>query len=342
MNNQKVLLTGITGFLGSHTAIQLLNKGYLVTGTLRDKNRINSIREIIGQHTPNVHNLTIEVADLDDSKVWKKLVQNMDFIQHIASPFPRVLPKHENELILPAKNGTLNILKAASEAKVKRVVMVSSLAAVIYGKSKKDRNNIFNEADWTDETNKQDTAPYMRSKTIAEKAAWEYLEQNNTGLELTTVLPGAILGPVLEKDFGTSANIVISILNGSLPATPKIGFDIIDVRSVAELLILAMEMPQSAGKRYIASAGYLSFAQIAKILKQQYPGRKIATRELPNCATRIFSLYEKNLKPILLDLGIKRKTYIYKAINELNWQPRPVNEAIISCAQSVIQNKIVR
>lgn len=342
MNNQKVLLTGITGFLGSHTAIQLLNKGYLVTGTLRDKNRINSIREIIGQHTPNVHNLTIEVADLDDSKVWKKLVQNMDFIQHIASPFPRVLPKHENELILPAKNGTLNILKAASEAKVKRVVMVSSLAAVIYGKSKKDRNNVFNEADWTDETNKQDTAPYLRSKTIAEKAAWEYLEQNNTGLELTTVLPGAILGPVLEKDFGTSANIVISILNGSLPATPKIGFDIIDVRSVAELLILAMEMPQSAGKRYIASAGYLSFAQIAKILKQQYPGRKISTRELPNCATRIFSLYEKNLKPILLDLGIKRKTYIYKAINELNWQPRPVNEAIISCAQSVIQNKIVR
>ena len=342
MNHKKVLLTGITGFLGSHTAIQLLNKGYQVTGTLRDPRRINSIREIIAQHTPGVHNLTIEVADLNDAHIWKKLAQNMDYIQHIASPFPRQLPKQENDLILPAQKGTLNILRAASEAEVKRVVMVSSLAAVVYGKSKKELSQVFTENDWTDETNKQDTTPYMRSKTFAEKAAWEYLRQHACGLELTTVLPGAILGPVLEEDFGTSANIVVSILNGSLPAMPKISFDLIDVRSVAALLIQAMETAQSANKRYIASAGCLTFAQIAKILKQQYPDRKISTRELPNFATKIFSVFEKNLKPILIDLGVKRKTDISKANNELNWQPLSVKEAILACAQSAIQHKIVK
>lgn len=342
MNNKKVLLTGITGFLGSHTAIQLLNKGYDVVGTMRSKDRINSIREVIGQHTPNINNLTLEVADLDNSKVWKELAQNMDYIQHIASPFPRELPKNENDLIIPAKNGTLNVLKAAKENHVKRVVMVSALAAITYGKSKNELNNLFSEEDWTDETNTRDTAPYMRSKTIAEKAAWDFIQQNHSGLELTTVLPGAILGPVLEKDFGTSANIVISILNGSLPAIPKIGFDIIDVRSVADLLIRAMEMPQAANKRYIASAGYLTFKEIAHTLKQQYPDRKITTSELPNFAARIFSVFEKNLKPILIDLGIKRKTDISKAKDELQWQPLPLEEAVIACAQSVLQNKIVK
>lgn len=342
MNNQKVLLTGITGFLGSHTAIQLLNKGYIVVGTLRNKHRVNAIRKIISQHTPNIHNLTFSEADLNDSKVWKDLAKNMDYIQHIASPFPRVLPKHENDLIIPAKDGALNILKAAHENQVKRVVMVSSLAAVIYGKSKSELNNVFTEETWTDETNKSDTTPYMRSKTIAEKAAWEFMRKNKSGLELTTVLPGAILGPVLEDDFGTSANIVISILNRSIPAIPKIGFDIIDVRSVADLLIRAMEMPQAANKRYIASGGYQTFIEIAQVLKQQYPTRKIPLTKLPNYAARLLAILEKNLKPILIDLGVKRKTDISKAKLELQWQPLSVKEAIIACAQSAIQNKIVK
>jgi dihydroflavonol-4-reductase len=342
MSNKTVLLTGITGFLGSHTAIQLLNKGYKVTGTLQSKDRINAIKQIIGKHTANMDNLTFAVADLNDSNVWLQLTKNIDYIQHIASPFPRVLPKHENDLIIPARAGTLNILKAAAANNVRRMVMVSSLAAVVYGKTKNGLGKVFDEHDWTDETNKKDTTPYIRSKTIAEKAAWEFLDKKNTGLELTTVLPGAILGTILENDFGTSANIVIKILDGSSPALPKIGFDIVDVRSVADLLIRAMEMPEAAGKRYIASAGYLTFKEIALILKQRYPNRKMSTSVLPNFAARLFSLFEGSLKPILMDLGIKRKADISRAKKELAWQPLSPQEAVIACAESTFENGIVK
>ena len=342
MKNKRILLTGITGFLGSHTAIQLLNKGYEVVGTLLNKDRIDSIREIIGKHTANINNLTFAEADLHDPDIWLQLTKNVDYVQHIASPFPRVLPKHESDLIIPAREGTLNILKAAAANGVKRVVMVSSIAAVVYGKQKNELTKVFDENDWTDETNQKDTTPYFRSKTIAEKAAWEFIKQNKSDLQLTTVLPGAILGTVLEKDFGTSANIVIKLLDGSSPALPKIGFDIVDVRSVADLLIRAMEMPQAAGKRYIASSGYLTFKEIAFILKQHYPNRKIPTSELPNFAVKLFSYFDASLKPVLIDLGIKRKADISKAERELQWQPLPPHEAVIACAKSVFENKIVK
>lgn len=341
MNSKSVLLTGITGFLGSHTAIQLLNKGYKVVGTLRDKERMGSIRAIIGEQVPNIHHLTLVEADLNDTEVWYDLTKNMDYVQHIASPFPRELPNNENDLIVPAKKGTLNILKSAMDNGVKRVVLVSSLAAVIYGKHKSELSGIFSETDWTDETNKKDTTPYLRSKTIAEKEAWAFMQEQGNGMELTTVLPGAILGSVLEKDFGTSANIVLNILSGSMPALPKISFDIVDVRSVAELLIKAMEMPEAANKRFIASSGYLSFREVALILKAQYPDRKIRTGELPNFAARLFSVFEPALKPILVDLGIKRKTYIGKAKRELNWAPLPLKEAVLACAQSILNRKII-
>ncbi|SFC64593.1 dihydroflavonol-4-reductase [Parapedobacter composti] len=339
---KKVLLTGVTGFLGSHTAIQLLNKGYDVVGTVRSKDRIISIREIIAKYTENIDNLTFAEADLNNSNVWFELTKTIDYIQHIASPFPRELPKDENDLIIPAKQGTLNILRAASANNVKRVVMVSSIAAAVYGKTKTELNNVFNENDWTDETNKNDTTPYFRSKVIAEKAAWEFMKRDNSNLQLTTVLPGAILGTVLEKDFGTSANTVIKILDGSSPALPKIGFDIVDVRSVADLLIKAMELPQAAGNRYIASAGYMTFKEIAQILKQEYPHRKIPTKELPNFATRLFSIFEPSLKPILLELGVKRLTENTKARRDLFWQPISPQEAVIACAKSVFENGIVK
>lgn len=340
--NKRVLLTGITGFLGSHTAIQLLEKGYEVVGTLRNADRKKSIRELIGKHTTSLGKLTFVEADLTDKDIWQQLTKNMDYVQHIASPFPRELPKNENDLIRPAKSGTLNILKAASENKVKRVVITSSAAAIVYGKTKSELAKIFDENDWTDENNKKDSTPYFRSKTIAEKTAWDFLDKAHSDLEMTTVLPGAILGPVLESDFGTSANMVIKILDGSSPALPKIGFDIVDVRSVTDLLIKAMEMPQAANKRYIASSGYLTFKDVALILKQQYPNRKIPTSELPNFIVRLFSNFDASLKPILMDLGIKRKLEITKAKKELKWQPISVQEAVISCAKSIFEIGIVK
>lgn len=342
MKREKILLTGISGFLGSHTAIQLLDKGYEVVGTLRNKERLAEIRDIIGKYTKHIENLDFAEANLYDVDIWFELAKNVDYIVHIASPFPRRLPRHENELIVPAKLGTLSIMKAASANKVKRVVITSSVAAIVYGKTRNELGNTFDENDWTDETNKKDTTPYFRSKTIAEKAAWEFLKSDNSGLELTTVLPGAILGPVLEKDFGTSANMVVKILDGSSPALPKIGFDIVDVRSVADLLIRAMEIPQAANKRYIASAGYLTFKEVALILKQHYPDRKLPTSELPNFMVRLISYFNVTLKPILIDAGVKRKINITKASQELNWKPISTQEAVISCAKSIFDLGIVK
>lgn len=343
MNRKKVLLTGVTGFLGSHTTIQLLEKGYEVIGTVRDKRNADAIRSIIGKHTQNISGLTIVEANLNDREVWYDLTRDIDYVQHIASPFPREMPRFENDLIVPAKEGTLNILTAASINKVKRVVITSSVAAVVYGKTKKDLlTRIFNETDWTDELNLKDSTPYFRSKTIAEKAAWEFNKKDQSGLELTTVLPGAILGPVLEEDFGTSANIVIKMLDGSSPALPRIEFDIVDVRSVADLMIRSMEMKEAANKRYIASAGYLTFKEVAQILKEQYPNRKIPGFELPDYLVRFFSYFDASLKPILVDVGVNRRIDNSKAVKELNWQPLPLREAVISCAKSIFEKGIVK
>lgn len=337
----RVLLTGVTGFLGSHTTIQLLEKGYQVVGTLRNKARMAEIKAVIAQHTNHIEQLTFAEADLLDEAVWMKLMQDIDFVQHIASPFPSVLPKNEDELIVPAKKGTLSILKAAAQNGVKRVVVTSSSGAIVYGKSLNERNRTFTENDWTDETNKKDSTPYFRSKTIAEKAAWAFIEKDNSGLELTTVCPGAILGPVLEKDFGSSANIVIKTMDGSSPVVPKIGFDTVDVRSVADLLIKAMELPQAANQRYIGSAGFMTFQEVAKTLKAAYPDRKIPTGMLPNFFVKLYSNIEPSLKPILIDLGVQRKVDNTKAKQELGWQPIDNKEAVLSCAESLIALGIV-
>jgi dihydroflavonol-4-reductase len=341
MNNNLVLLTGISGFIGSHTAIKLLDKGYEVIGTLRDISREEEIRKMLSKHTSNLDNLKIVEADLLDEQKWMDLSQGVDYIMHVASPFPRKLPKNDDEIVVPAVNGTLNILKAASANKVKRVVITSSSTAITYGKSKAERNSTFNEMHWTDPENRKDTTPYFRSKTIAEKSAWDFVNKDKSGLELTTICPGAVLGPVLEKDFGTSANIVLKTMDGSTPAIPKIGFEVVDVRSLAEMHVLAIESKQAAGERFIAAAGFMSFKNVADILRKAYPDRKIPKAPLPNLATRFISNFETTLKPILLDLNVERRLDSSKARELLNWQPISNEEAVIACAESLIEQELL-
>ncbi|MEJ7740062.1 MAG: NAD-dependent epimerase/dehydratase family protein [Chitinophagaceae bacterium] len=341
-NNKKVLLTGITGFVGSHTAIQLLENGYQVIGTLRDMKRVNSIKRIIAQHTSNTDNLSFVEADTQDAIIWQKLMIGVDYVQHIASLFPKIMPRDENDLIIPARNGNLNILSAAAACKVKRVVVVSSGAAINYGLPKEKRSGTFDETDWTDVNSKEDMGPYYKSKAIAEKAAWDFIKNDHSGLELVAVCPGLILGPLLQKDFNASTNAVIKMLDGSMPAVPKIGYEIVDVRSIASLLILAMEQPQAANQRYIGSAGYLTFSDMAGILKKSYPKMKIPSLKLPNFMLHILSLFDATLKPVLLDLGTERKMNNSKAINDLGWKPIKPEDAILSCAASILQLGIVK
>lgn len=341
-HHKKVLLTGITGFVASHTAIQLLEKGYQVTGTLRDLKRADAIKTMIARHTSKTDNLSFAEADLRDPGIWQKLMDGMDYVQHIASPFPKVMPRDENDLIIPACEGNKNILSAAAAHGVKRVVITSSGAAINYGQPPERRRSVFDETDWTDVNRKDDLAPYYKSKALAEKVAWDFIKNDHSGLELAVVCPGLILGPLLEEDFNASSNVIIKMLDGSLPAVPQIGYEIVDVRSIASLLILAMEQPQAANQRYIGSAGFLTFSDMAKILKKAYPKMKIPSHKLPNFMVRILSLFDPTIKPVLLDLGTERKMDHSKAVNDLGWKPITAEEAVLSSAASILQLGIVK
>ena len=342
MQEKTVLLTGVTGFLGSHTAIRLLENSYRVIGTLRDMQRAEAIVSVIGKHAKNIANLHLEQAELMDAEVWDRLTERVDFVLHIASPIPRTLPKKEEDLIEPAKAGTLNVLRASAKNGVKRVVLTSSLAAIAYGKAKDERSGTYTEKNWTDTTNYKDTSSYGRSKTIAERVAWNFIEAEGNGLELVTICPGVILGPVLEKDFGTSANLVIKPLSGTLPAIPKIGFDLVDVRSAADLHLRAMESDAAKNQRFICSSGCLLFKDIVAILKEAYPERKLPSRTLPNFAVRLLAFFDPTLKPVLLGLGVRRTIDRSKATQILDWNPLTPKEAVVSCAQSVFDLGIVR
>jgi dihydroflavonol-4-reductase len=339
---EKVLVTGISGFLGSHTAIKLLEKGYRVTGTLRELKRADELRKTIAGYTGNIEDLTFAQAELSDENVWLNLTKGVDYIQHIASPFPSSMPKNDDELVVPAKAGVLNILKAASANSVKRVVLTSAASTVLHGKPKGHENGTYDETVWADENNLSDTTPYYRSKIIAEKAAWDFTEHDDSGLQLVSVLPGAMLGPALEQDYGTSAAIVLKMLDGSLPAIPQISFDIADVRSVADLLILAMEKPEASNQRFLATSGFLSMKDIAEILRQKYPDRKIPSGKLPIWLTHVLGWFDKSIQPVLLDLGKERKADSSKARNMLGWKPIDKKEAVLACAESLISLRLIK
>ncbi len=341
MEKKTVLLTGVSGFIASHIAIQLLDKGYQVVGTLRSMSRAEELKQTLAGYTPNIALLRLVEADLLDEQVWDELTRNVDYVQHVASPFPRTLPRRDEDLTIPAVNGTLNVLKAAARNGVKRVVLTSSSGAVTYGVENSRRFGTFNENDWTDETNLADTSPYYRSKTLAEKAAWDFMKTSKTSMELAVICPGANLGPVLEKDFGTTANIVLSIMSGQAPALFRIGYDIVDVRSTAELHIRAMEAKEAAGQRFTASAGYLTFKDIAAILREKYPNHKIPTALMPDFAMRFLSVFIADIKPLLVELNSERKMDSSKARTLLGWQPIAPREAVLACAESLIKQGLM-
>ena len=338
----KVLLTGISGFLGSHTAIHLLENGYEVTGTLRSLDRADSIKTLLARHTQHVNHLRFAEAELTDEAIWRNLTKGMDYVQHVASPNPREVPRHEDDLIGPAKNGVLHVLRAAAANGVKRVVLTSSTGALMYGRPPGQQSGLYDETAWTDASNRADTTAYFRSKTLAEKVAWDFMAADSSGLELTAVLPGLVLGPVLEQDFGNSANAVLKLLDGSMPAVPALVFDLVDVRYMADLLLRAMEQPAAAGQRFVGTAGFLTYAQIAALLRTHFPGRKIPRQVLPNFLTRLLSWFDPAIRPVLLDLGQQRKCDNRKAKELLHWQPLTKEEAVTACAQSLLDLGLVK
>jgi nucleoside-diphosphate-sugar epimerase len=338
-NKETVLVTGGTGFVGLHVIYQLLQKGYKVKATVRDLNRKNEVFEALKTAgIKSADDLDFVKVDLLKDDNWDEAAKDCTYVLHVASPMPAVMPKDENELIRPAVDGTLRVLKAAKNAGVKRVVVTSNFGAVGY--SVKDPNTLITEKEWTD-PNKKGLPAYHKSKVMAELAAWDFIKNEGGKLELAVLNPVFILGPSLGPDFSGSFHILEMLLSGAMKAVPNINFNIIDVRDVADLLIRAMINPEAKGQRFIALAGgSISFPQIAEVLKRKLPNvsQKVTTKVLSDWIIRIAALFNAQAKGAAALLGINRKVSNEKARKVLGWKPIANNEeAIVAAVESMVK-----
>ncbi len=336
MSEALVLVTGGSGFVGAHCIDQLLRAGYRVRTTVRSLAREADVRAMLKvAGTPRQDALTFMAADLSADAGWAQAVQGCRFVLHVASPFPGKAPKHEDELIVPAREGTLRVLRAARDAGVERVVVTSSFVAIGYGQ--KPRTKPFDEHDWTD-LNGPGLSAYAKSKTVAERAAWDFIASEGSGLELSVINPVGIFGPALGPDYATSVQIVQRFLDGAVPFCPRISFGGVDVRDVAELHLRAMTHPAAKGERFLAAAGeVISLIDIAKILKKRLGpiARRVPTRELPDWLVRLFAKFMPDLRLIAPELGNIRNLTNAKARRVLDWTPRSNEDCIVATAESL-------
>jgi nucleoside-diphosphate-sugar epimerase len=333
-----VLVTGGSGFIGSYCILQLLAAGHRVRATVRNLKREGDVRAMLkeGGAEPGPR-LSFIAADLRNDAGWPEAVAGCDYVLHVASPLPPAVPKDENELIVPAREGTLRVLRASRDADVKRVVLTSSFAAMSY--SQKPQNAPFTEADWTD-PNGDDVQPYIKSKTLAERAAWNFIASEGQGLELSVVNPVGVFGPVLGPDYAISILLVQRLMDGALPGCPRLYFGIVDVRDVVDLHIRAMTDPAAKGERFLAVAGdSMSIQDIARVLKARLGALagRVPTRQLPDWLVRLAAIRDPALKLILPELGKKKNATNEKAKRMLGWTPRSNEEAIVATAESLVR-----
>ncbi|WDZ78060.1 aldehyde reductase [Ensifer adhaerens] len=327
-----VAVTGIGGFVGRHVALFLLRQGYDVRGTVRDLARAEEIeRSIRAAGGTEGAKLSFAEADLLAEPGWVDAFTGVSCVMHTASPFPARLPANEVELIDPARDGTLRVLTAARASGVRRVVLTSSVAAVIYGAGRAP----YTEDDWTDPQSPLVT-PYYRSKIFAERAAWDYAADN--GPDLVVVNPGMVLGPLLGREIGTSVAVVRNLLRGGYPALPKFSVPIADVRDVADAHLRAMTVADAVGERFLIAGETLSLADIASVLRRKFPAHaaKLPKFILPNWLAGLAAPFDTGLRLIVRELGHDARISNEKARRVLGWQPRTAEEAVTTSVESLI------
>ena len=324
----KVLVTGVSGFIGSHCAADLLRAGYAVRGSIRDLSRSEAIRSALDRQGVDTTALEFCAATLSDWECWQPATEGCDAIFHVASPVPTIQPRDADEVVLPARDGTLNVLAAARAQGINRVVLTSSVAAIM-GSIADDR--VYAAADWSD-TDDPRLTPYALSKTVAERAAWDFCE--TAGIGLTTVNPALVLGPAMETDYGSSLEAVVKLMKREVPFLPRFGFEIVDVRDVAALHRLALENDAAIGQRLIAANGFRWFREIAAVLNEQYPENEIPLKEMPNWLTHLVGLFVREIGSFIDDLDRVKRLDNSPAI-DLGWAPSSPEDAILAAAASL-------
>jgi dihydroflavonol-4-reductase len=337
-----VLVTGATGFIASHCIVELIERGHTVRGTARSTTRATALNMILSDYTEKTIEVPLVAADLSRDTGWQEAVDGVDAILHVASPVPSGQLRNAEELIGPARDGTLRVLRAAKATGIDRVVMTSSMAAVAYGWGE-SRPALLTEAHWSNPDNPADNTAYARSKTIAERTAWDYVAGEGEGLKLTTINPSRVLGPVMGGNFSGSLRVLAQLMSGNMSAMPRTGSQLVDVRDVAKAHILALENEAAIGQRYLVADDFMWMSELADLLREAFPdyADKIPTRQLPNWMVRILSISNPALRQLLPELGKKRLMATDKIRGELGWSPISAKDSAIACAESLIAHKVV-
>ena len=341
MSDQKtVLVTAGSGYIGGWCVIGLLQQGYTVRTTVRDLAREAGVRAALGTVVDPGDRLSFFAANLTEDAGWDQAVEGCDYVLHVASPLGVPPPKDPNDLINPARDGALRALNAAIKAGVKRVVMTSSVAST--SPPVGAPSGVNDETVWTDSDDVRHGG-YPRSKTIAERAAWDLMASSGGATTLATVNPALVLGPVFGADFSDSVQLVQRLLSGKVPGLPRLGFNIVDVRDVADLHIRAMTDPAAAGQRFIAAGEFAWMADIAALLRARLGDQaaKVPTRNAPDVLIRLAALFDRDLSAVTGSLGKRQEFTSAKAQSVLGWRPRPMAETILDCANSLIAKGLV-
>ena len=333
-----VLVSGGSGYIAGFLIRQLVAEGWAVHTTVRSLDKETAVRKLLAVDDSK---LKFFAADLNADAGWADAMAGCSHVAHVASPLPARVPKHADELIVPARDGALRALRAARAAGVRRFVMTSSVAAISYGRDRGVHH--LTEADWTD-LGKPGLTPYIQSKTVAERAARDWVAREGGGLEYVSICPSVVLGPVWSRDYSASVAVVKKLLDGSMPACPDIGFGVVDVRDVADLHVRALKTPGLADERFIASGRFMKLRQIAEVLRAQLgdEARKVTTRDVPDWLVRITALFNPLAKAVVGELGNVRNQDASHALAVLGWKTRPEEQSIVDCARSLLALGLVR